>query len=298
MLYFMVATARQPVPNRGRPPPGLGPPRDRAASRLRLGGETAVGTAFTPVQRDSYLPFYVQIKQQLKEHIQRLKAEASARGQPLTSPIPFYSDDELVKAFGVSRMTVRQAVDALVQEGLLYRVRGVGTFISPPKIQGQLKRLEAFFEEWALQGKQVSVDIHQLDTRPCPEAAAAWLGVEPGTPILYIKRTRLADGIPTALDERFIPYELGQGITREDVSKEAIFMTLIRKFNVPIGEARIEISAVEAGPEEADLLKVPRGAALLLRNVVMVDDTGKPVLAGRSLYRPDLFKYSTTLSVK
>ncbi|MBC7105150.1 MAG: GntR family transcriptional regulator, partial [Firmicutes bacterium] len=116
-----------------------------------------------PLDRRSPVPLYSQIQEQLRRYILQRQRESSGEG-----PVRFYTDDELAGIFKVSRMTVRQAVQELVNEGLLYRVKGLGTFISPPQVQGQLKEIERFVDEWSVQGKDIQVEVLAHKIVPCP----------------------------------------------------------------------------------------------------------------------------------
>lgn len=241
-----------------------------------------------PLDRGSYAPLYIQIKDKLKEYIRRLPPPGGGERQP------FFTDDELVKAWGVSRLTVRQAVQELVNEGFLYRVRGVGTFVQPPQVKGQLAQIERFFEEWRLQGKDVRVEVLARRIEPCPGEWAARLSLPTDAPSLFIRRLRFIDGIPTALDDRWLPASLADAVTIEDVARESIFLTLARKLNLDIDRADVEIEAAASGKDEARWLKIRAGDPVLLRRVV-ISHPGGPVLTGRSIYRGDLFKYSLSV---
>lgn len=242
------------------------------------------------LDRKSPLPLYSQIKEQLLTLIQEMSGQLAEKG-----PHKLYPEETLTEMFGVSRMTVRQAVQELVNEGLLYRVRGVGTFIKPPHVSGQLQEIERFVDEWSLQGKKIDVVISAFKIMPAPLEWATCLGLEAKSPVLYIQRRRFADGMPVALDDRYLPAEMADFVTPTDVQQESIFLTLARKGKMVIEKADYEISAKAALRKEADLLDLKPGAPLLVRKLVIFAAPRRPVITGLSLYRADLFTYSVSV---
>jgi len=241
------------------------------------------------LDRKSPLPLYSQIKEQLLTLINQM-AEQADKG-----PHKLYPEETLTERFGVSRMTVRQAVQELVNEGLLYRVRGVGTFINPPHVSGQLREIERFVHEWELQGKKILVVVSAYEIVPGPREWTARLGLPLHTPVLYIARRRYADDMPLALDDRYLPAEMADIVSMADVQQESIFLTLARKGKMIIGKADYEIGAKAASRQEAALLDIKPGDPLLERRLVIYAAPRRPVITGLSLYRADLFTYSISL---
>jgi GntR family transcriptional regulator len=194
-------------------------------------------------------------------------------------------------------MTVRQAVQELVKDGLLYRVRGKGTFVAPPQVKGQLREIERFVDEWKLQGKKIQVKTASFETRAASPRWAEHLGLSPKRPLLCIERHRYADGIPIALDFRYLPPEMAEILTREDVETESIFLTLGRKGRLIIERADYEISARKASKEEALFFEIARGNPVLSRELIIYARPSRPVITGVSIYRAELFKYSLSVPV-
>lgn len=248
---------------------------------------------FTHLDRKSPLPLYSQIKERLLEFIQK---QVNQRGENL--PQKLYPEETLAEMFSVSRATVRQAVQELVNEGILYRVRGVGTFINPPHVSGQLKEIERFVDEWSLQNKKIKVIISAYEIIPAPAEWAKCLNMPPGAPVLYIDRRRYADGMPVALDDRYLPPEMREIVSPEDVQQESIFLTLARKGGLVIEKADYEIGAKAASQQEAARLNIQPGDPLLSRKLVIYAAPARPVITGLSVYRSDLFKYSVSVPAK
>ena len=229
------------------------------------------------ITRDSPIPLYFQI-------VTQLRADIATR-----SPgDKFYTEDDLAGLFQVSKMTVRQAMQQLVDEGLLRRVRGVGTFVASPIIEQKLDQIREFLDQWFFQGRTVKVEIHVFAERPCPDDVAKILRMAPRERILYVRRVRYADEVPLVLDHRFFPLAIGCRLTREDLIEKTI----------RVAGQQMEIWADHAGPEEAKLLGLRRGDPVLVRTGTFFTPTGEPVWTGRSYFRSDMYRYSIYVPVK
>src|SRR5262249_18042445 len=140
-------------------------------SDVDQGGGTAI-----ELDRDSPIPLYLQIKLYLSREIAVWEQHNDK----------FHTDSELCELFGVSRMTVRQAVQEVVNDGLLKRARGIGTFVVARKIEERLTPEMNFPELWVESGRPVRLEVLTYDTRPCPPSFAEDLGIASGAPVRYI----------------------------------------------------------------------------------------------------------------
>ena len=231
------------------------------------------------LERGSPIPLYMQIKQHLTGEI----AAADPRSDK------FYTDSELCNMFGVSRMTVRQAVQELVAEGLVKRSRGVGTFILGRQLEERLTPLVAFREQWVASGRPMAVELLSFETRPCPAGFAEDLTIARSAPVRYVFRLRSAGEMPIALDHRYLPLALAAGINQAEAAN-SILRALSGRFE--FAHAEIHLEATTAGDDEVRWLKVPRGAPLMMRRLRFITKDGVPVLAGYTVYRADLVRYS------
>ncbi len=243
-----------------------------------------------PLDRNSPLPLYVQIKERLIEYIRERRA--APQGE---EPARLLPEEILTETYGVSRMTVRQAVQELVNEGLLYRRRGLGTFIVPTQVTGQLKEIERFNDEWQIQGKKIKVRTASFQLQVASSKWADLLGIEHEVPLLCIERHRYVDDLPVALDFRYLPAELAEFVTPETVETESVFLTLVRKGHFTIEKADYEISARKATKREASFFGIPSGDPVLSRELVIFASPNRPVITGVSIYRAELFKYSVSV---
>lgn len=258
----------------------------------RLNGLTHSGPGLDglSIDRSSPLPIYAQMRRQLEQLL-----EARREAQLDT----FFTDDEISRHFGVSRMTVRQAIGEMVQDGLLYRRKGVGTFISPRKItesEGP-DGVGNFFEEWPTLGHAVAVEMLVFGEQPCPPERAAPLGVRPGDAVLHFVRRRLADGVPVAIDYRWVsPLLLGK-IGRDDLLRASIHVLTAHHLGSPVGRSRYEIEAARCSQAHADLLEMEADEPVLIRHVDVSAVNGAALWTGLSIYRADLYKYRIEIAM-
>ncbi len=128
------------------------------------------------------------------------------------------SERELAEMYDISRMTVRQAVNNLVNDGYLIRRRGKGTFVAAQKIEQPLKGLTSFSEDMRARGMEPGTIVLSFETVPASQKLAEGLGVTEGDDLYEVRRLRLADGLPMALETLYIPVHLVPGLTRDVVS--------------------------------------------------------------------------------
>jgi GntR family transcriptional regulator, N-acetylglucosamine utilization regulator len=238
--------------------------------------------AIPKLDRASPIPLYVQIKQ-------RLLALLATWDERNTR---FYGDNELCRMFEVSRMTVRQAVQELVNDGFLTRTRGSGTFVPIPKIEERFTPLMNLGDQWASRGRPMQVEVLAFEERPCPAEIAPVLDIADGEPVRYIQRLRFSGRVPIAIDHRFIPLPVAGDLARED-AVHSLLHALWNRFELSHGELRIE--AATADKDVAGLLRIVPGAPLLVRHLRYYDTGERRLMAGYSLYRADLVRYSMTV---
>jgi GntR family transcriptional regulator len=231
-----------------------------------------------PLDRTSPLPLYAQIKQRLIGIIMRWQ-QADRR---------FYSDEQLCTLFNVSRDTVRQALSELVQEGLLTRSRGLGTFVCARKLEERFGPGMDFLGQWAANGTPMQSMPLVFERRPAGDSIAATLELDARALILFIKRVRSAAGVPVAIDYRYLPAELVADWTEELVRGSPLHL-LWQSHDLRCGDFAIEAGI--AGPEEVEYLHLAAGAPVLIRTLRYRDDGGRLVMAGHTVHRGDLVRY-------
>ncbi|KMY56906.1 GntR family transcriptional regulator [Geobacillus sp. FSL K6-0789] len=233
------------------------------------------------INKQSPIPIYYQLEQYIKEKIEK------GEWQP-GEIIP--SERELAGMYDISRMTVRQAVNNLVNDGYLIRRRGKGTFVAAQKIEQPLKGLTSFSEDMRARGMEPGTIVLSFETVPASEKLAEGLGVAEGDDLYKVRRLRLADGLPMALETLYIPVHLVPGLTR-DVVSGSVYEFIEKEKGLVIGSAVQTLEASVARQVEAEHLKMKEGAPVLLleRRTHLVD--GRPLEVVKSVYRGDRYKF-------
>ncbi|MGA7809714.1 GntR family transcriptional regulator [Bradyrhizobium sp.] len=238
-----------------------------------------IGWINPPLDRTSPLPLYAQIKQRLIGLILRWE-------QPDRR---FYSDEQLCAFFCVSRDTVRQALSELVRDGMLTRSRGLGTFVSARKLEERFGPGMDFIRQWEAAGTPIQSTLLIFERCGADDQVADALKIEVGAQILFIKRTRAAARVPVAIDYRYLPADL---VTDWDESSALASPLHLLWQCVELRNGEFAIEAGVAGPEEVEYLHLNAGAPVLIRTLRYRDADGRLVMAGHTVHRGDLVRYS------
>jgi len=238
---------------------------------VKLPSETDIAAG--AVDRSSPLPLYAQIARRLVAEVSRSAAEAR-----------FYGDEEVAQRFDVSRMTARQAIQQLVDEGFLRRVKGIGTFVAPGKIEE--RSLASFFDGSASGGTPMTAEVLAMGAKPRADIPP---DPELGANVLYIARLRLVGVVPIVLDHRYLPKRLGQRLKREDAERRSLLDWL--KQSVTLDRVEMQVEATGADAESAKHLRILPGEPALVRHLRYVAADGSVVMSGRSIYRGDIVRY-------
>jgi GntR family transcriptional regulator len=236
---------------------------------------------------DSRLPLLAQIEDRLGSEI---LAGTPAPGEQLPP------EDQLVQRFGVSRTTIRAAVQNLIRRGLVEIRRGKGSYVTRPKITQELTGLTGFVEDMAAAGKQASATVLSRGLQPANEAVAAHLALPKGTMVMRIERVRLADGVPVSFDETYLPEALGTRVAAEDLATQPIFTLLEERFDTPLIEAEYRLEAVAADTAIAKALEIAPGAPIFRIERTSFTTGHVPVDYERLYYRGDHISFTTRLA--
>ncbi|WP_089177391.1 GntR family transcriptional regulator [Bosea sp. AS-1] len=232
-------------------------------------------------------PLYAKVETSLAAEIVK---GTLARGSQL---LP---EDRLIERFGVSRITIRKAIENLVARGLVEIRRGKGTFVTEPKIRQDLTELSGFVEDMIALGRNPTARL--LDKRPVPasDTVAAHLGVAVGTQVYRIERVRLADGVAMSFDETYLPLDIGEKIVSNDLEAEPIFSLLENKYGLPLVEAEYQLEAITADERVAQALEIASGSPIFLIERTSYCEGPTPIDYEKLYYRGDLIKFTTRLS--
>ncbi|MFD0025683.1 GntR family transcriptional regulator [Streptomyces sp. NPDC058382] len=243
-------------------------------------------TRLITIDRSSPVPLYFQVAQQL-QHL--IESGTLAPGTRLENEIA------LADQFGLSRPTMRQAMQHLVDKGLLARKRGVGTQVVNNRVRRQIE-LTSLFEDLRRDGRRPRTELLSMRTAPAPAEAAAALKLEPGADTLALRRLRYADDEPIAVMENHLPPGL-LGLTEEDLTQHGLY-ELLRRAGISLRTADQTIGARRATAAESRLLDEPRGGTLLTMERTVLGDAGRPVEFGSHLYRASRYSFEMTLTAR
>ena len=218
---------------------------------------------------NEFVPRYYEIEQALRARIDELEPHAA---------LP--SDAQLCETFGVSRMTARNAVQRLVQEGLVYRVPGRGTFVAEDSAARTASHVLSFTEEMRRRGRVPTSRVVERERRPATAEEQRRLGV---TEVAVVRRVRLADGEPVALESAVFPAERVAPLLEADLERDSLHALLVDAGIEPTA-GRGALSAEAAGPEDARLLGIKRGRPLLVERRLIYDQNGEPLELTESRY--------------
>ena len=220
------------------------------------------------IDRQSPIPMYYQIMNQLREKI-------SAGEYTVDSALP--PERELVESYQVSRMTIRQAILELVNEGILVRRRGIGTFVAPPKLEQPLNSLTSFTEDMAQRGMKAGSRIVSFKEIVPDPGVRKTLGLSAEDKVYECVRLRLADEEPMALETTSLVASLCPGLEAEVVENQSLYKVLTERWGIQLDYATQSLEPILAPPYEATLLHVAPGSPLLLIHRVTYEYT-RPAL--------------------
>lgn len=204
------------------------------------------------------------------------------------------SDSELCALFSVSRMTVRQAAQRLADEGLIYRVPGVGTFVAEPKVHRDMARLRSFTEEMALRGAAASSRMLISEIRTGQPGELAALRLAPRSKVTHVRRLRLADGRPVAIENVVLPMSCA-AVLNDDLEQGSLHDALHALGEVPT-RATGTLIATGAGDDDAELLGIRPSTALLVEERLIFNQDDLPLEKTETRYAGGEFVFHIALS--
>ncbi len=231
------------------------------------------------LNKNSPLPMYYQIEENLK---QRMDTGEYTPGDMIPS------ERELSEFYDVSRMTVRQAVTNMVNDGYLFREKGKGTFVAESKIEQPLQGMTSFTEDMKQRGMDASNKLLGFEMLPATHEIARKLHLKDNQEVYRIQRIRYADQQPMAIETTFIPKTLIPDLT-EELVQGSLYNHIEKR--LPIANATQVIEATIADEHQSQLLEVPPSSAVLHieRNSFLQD--GTPFEVVKSAYRADRYKF-------
>ncbi|KAB8137807.1 GntR family transcriptional regulator [Gracilibacillus oryzae] len=237
------------------------------------------------IDKNSPLPIYYQLEQAIRAQIQQGELQP---GELLPS------EKAYTEKYNISRMTVRQAINNLAQEGLLVRMKGKGTFIAEQKIQQTLKGITSFSEEMKQKGKKAASRIITLEEVNANPYIAEKLDVDKDSSIWKLKRVRLADQIPIAFETSYMPKKI-VGEIKEENFAQSFYDYVENTLQLKITHGNQDIESTLAEEEDKEYLELEEGSPILLINRLTYVDGNRPFEYVRTAYRADKYKYKLSL---
>jgi GntR family transcriptional regulator len=246
----------------------------------------ALGSLDFALDRGSPVPLYYQLAQQLEAAIEH---GVLAPGNLLGNEI------DLSVRLGLSRPTVRQAIQTLVDKGLLVRRRGVGTQVVHSQVKRPLE-LSSLYDDLEEAGQGPTTQVVRNELVPAAPDVAAALGIAEGGEVTVLERLRSTHGQPVAFLCNYLP----AGLLDLDTARlEATGLyRMMRSAGITLHSAHQTIGARAATAEEASRLDEKEGAALLTMQRTAYDDTGRPVEYGTHVYRASRYAFDFQLLVR
>ncbi|MFE5759537.1 GntR family transcriptional regulator [Streptomyces massasporeus] len=258
----------------------------KTGDRARSTAAAALGSLDFALDRGSPVPLYHQLAQQLEAAIEQ---GVLAPGNLLGNEV------DLSVRLGLSRPTVRQAIQSLVDKGLLVRRRGVGTQVVHSQVRRPLE-LSSLYDDLETAGQAPTTEVVRNEVVPASCEVAAALGVPEGDGVRALDRLRRTHGRPVALLRNHLPVSL---LDLDGARLESTGLyRMMRSAGITLHSARQTIGARAATAQEAARLDEREGAALLTMQRTAYDDTGRPVEYGTHIYRASLYTFDFQLLVR
>ena len=233
------------------------------------------------------LPLYHQVAAILRQRISNAEYPAGER---------LASEDELAIEFSVSRATIRQAVGALVTEGIVVRKQGSGTYVRERSTAMLRQRFRGSLADLIRESHDAAPrDIELLHDQPVPPAVAEALELETRVATV-VKRTRMISGEPFAYTMTYLPVDIGRTVTPELLRRSALMEVLIGA-GIELASATQSIRAQLADADLGARIDVELGAAVLYVERVVRDAAARPIEFVRTWYRGDRYEYTVTLDL-
>lgn len=238
--------------------------------------------------RTEGIPLYVKIREALRSDIAQGVLQ---RGQKLPS------EEELASQYGVSRMTVRQGIADLIDEGLLYRRHGVGTFVAFPHVVRDHSRLTNFFEMSKAKGIDARAKVLSLEVMPARQKVANALDIPEGETVIRIRTLRFTDNVAMTVHDAHIPHKYFSSLLNENLAtlESRPLWSFLESCGFRVKRAVQRLEAREAGEELAGLMDIESSSPVLYKERTVYAEDGTPVEFTYCYNRGDMYSLTVTL---
>jgi GntR family transcriptional regulator len=256
----------------------------RISKDAARGGRVAKADSFDGqhLSRDGDAPLWGQLRLVLKRTIDAGRLQPGDR-------VP--SESELCDRFQVSRIVVREALAQLVVDGLIYKIKGKGTFVARPRGEGEfVGTTRGFWEEMATKGRQIRTDILSQERAPSTAEERTGLRLEPGADVVRLERLYTLDGTPTILVSTALPATLVPELERVSLQNRSLYETIRQRYGLIPHRGERWIEAMMPGARAARLLGIRRSQPVLLIESITATDGGQPLEFYRAFQRTDAIR--------
>jgi GntR family transcriptional regulator len=236
------------------------------------------------LQKDLSTPLHLQLSSLLRQQIQTNRLSPN-------SPLP--SERELCEKYGVSRITVRQALADLQREGLVYSVAGKGSYVTDTKLEEELQPFKSFTEEMQKRSLKASSRILDAGIANSDDEHASRLRIPRGAEIVRLYRLRLADNIPIALQLTCLPHYLCPDLLKFDLAQNSLYAILRSEYHLHMVRAETSISAGMVRPQECEWLQLSFPGAVLITKQTTYLENDVVIEFTQSIFRSD--RYNLTI---
>jgi len=230
------------------------------------------------VIKNSPIPIYSQLKEIIQEMIDNEELQPN-------DPIP--TERELCKIHDISRMTVRMAIMSLVNEGVLYREQGRGTFVAAKKIKHQLSQLRGFTEDMEKLGHSVETKILSFNKVECAKSVAKTIGLSAGQKAIELKRLRIVDGIPYALERVWLHPNRYPGLRRNRLEHTSLYEVFQKDYAVKPKYAKQTVEPIQLNTYEKKLFEMKGESLGLLFSRTTFAENDNVIEYSKAVYRVD-----------
>ncbi|WP_233711237.1 GntR family transcriptional regulator [Lederbergia citrisecunda] len=238
------------------------------------------------LDHSSVVPLYHQLKELLKEAIEK---EGGKPGDKMPS------ENELCAQYNISRNTAKKAIEDLVQEGVLKRVKGKGTFIAKPKLEQSLSGFYSFskvMQESGIESKDIIIDLKVVE--PTTKVMRV-LQLLHGDKVIELKRLRCANKEPIIFETSYIPEHFVSRISTEDIQNSSLYDVMEKTFGIIVAKAKEVFEPILIQEYESKYLEVKEGYPALLLERIAFDTSENPVEFCHSVVRGDRCRFYTEL---
>lgn len=239
------------------------------------------------LDRISSVPLYAQIHGEIRRQIETNELKVGAA-------VP--SERELAEICKVSRMTARQALNALKSEGFVYQERGIGTFVSKRKLDVHTRNLIGFTEEMRGRGFVPSTKVLLSRRENATQEIAEELGINAEDKVFHFQRLRLADNIPLAFEDAYLPIKRFPDLDEKNLEEESLYKILETDYDVVMRHAEEILEATCASKEISLALAIKPKSALLIVHRVVFSESNLAVESVRTFYRADRYRATFVLT--